>query len=314
MSNLSPALSAAIAVVREEQRNPFVTDDSVYARVKKLFSWENPIEDFPIDGRQLHRFLKVKTDYRHWSERVISDADMVQGQDFNPVNFVRVAQEGNRTVNREEKNHKFTLSAAKEIAMLQKSNLGKLVRQYLIWAEEQLRKQVPTVDNLVNRPDLLIALATRIKEQNQRIEEQQEQIETMAPMAEVGEAVSSSPGSISMRDLALLITQNGYEIGQNRLFNWMVDNHYLYRVNGQYRPLQEYQERGIFNVQTRDVQTGDYRSLKSTVKITGRGVEYFLNIFRRIVNHGETNHGETEETQHGSSGRCLQLVEGSRRA
>lgn len=288
-NEISPALRSALITVKEEQHNPFVTEDSIMNRAKALFSYENPTEEeFPIDGRKLHRFLKVKTAYKDWSERMIQDADMIQDQDFKSLKSERVAQEGNRMVKREEKNHKFSLNAAKEIAMLQKSNLGKLIRQYLIWAEEQLRKLVPTIDNLVNNPDLLITLATRLKEQQQALREKEETIQLLEPKAEIGEAVSSSPGSVSMRELAQLITQNGYPIGQNRLFTWMMLNHYLFKRNGCYFLMQEYQERGIFNLQTRDIQNGDTRFLKSTVKITGRGVEYFLNIFKELSN-GETN-------------------------
>lgn len=120
-----------------EQEDPLTLQE----KLKALFSADIKTEDpFPINGKDLYNFLDVATVYRSWIKRYIEHAGLVEGQDFNLIKNDRVQQEGNRTVTRETEEHMLTLNAAKEIAMLQKSDLGKLVRRYLIWAEKSLEK------------------------------------------------------------------------------------------------------------------------------------------------------------------------------
>lgn len=64
------------------------------------------------------------------------------------------------------------------------------------------------------------------------IEGQKAQIAEMTPKALFADAVSASSTSILVGDLAKLIRQNGMDIGQNRLFDWLRNNGYLIRAKG----------------------------------------------------------------------------------
>ena len=84
-----------------------------------------------------------------------------------------------------------------------------------------------------------------------------------------------------MRLLAKLICQNGYQIGQKRLFQWMRDNGYL-MVSGSSRnmPKQKYVEQGLFEIKESNVQNPDGSvRITRTTKVSGKGQLYFVNKF-----------------------------------
>lgn len=70
----------------------------------------------------------------------------------------------------------------------------------------------------------LLVANNKIAERDKIIEQKQARIEQMKPKEIFADAVSASHTSILVGDLAKLICQNGYKIGQNRLFDWLRDN------------------------------------------------------------------------------------------
>lgn len=114
-----------------------------------------------------------------------------------------------------------------------------------------------------------------------QIEERNKQIEEMAPKALFAEAVSSSKTSILVGELAKLITQNGYPIGQNRLFGWLRRNGYLMQTGSSRNlPKQRYVEQGLFEIKETTVLNADGSNrLTKTTKVTGKGQIYFVNKF-----------------------------------
>lgn len=97
------------------------------------------------------------------------------------------------------------------------------------------------------------------------------------PKALFADAVSASDSCILIGELAKLLRQNGVEIGQNRLFDWMRKNRYLTAMN---RPTQRSMERGLFKLIERSVLNADGTSrVCFTTKVTGKGQQYFINHF-----------------------------------
>lgn len=96
------------------------------------------------------------------------------------------------------------------------------------------------------------------------------------------DSVETSSTTILVGDLAKLLKQNGIEIGQKRLFQWMRDNGYLIKQNGiSYNmPTQYAMERELFEVKETTVQhTDGHISINKTTKVTGKGQVYFVNKF-----------------------------------
>lgn len=97
------------------------------------------------------------------------------------------------------------------------------------------------------------------------------------PKAMFADAVANSDTCILIGELAKIICQNGYSIGQNRLFQWMRKNHYLTSLN---RPTQRSMERGLFKLIERPIMNADGSTrVVFTTKVTGKGQQYFINHF-----------------------------------
>ena len=117
-----------------------------------------------------------------------------------------------------------------------------------------------------------------MKENNIRLIEANER---MKPKEIFADAVATSKTSILVGDLAKLICQNGYQIGQKRLFDWLRNNGYLVKSGSSYNmPMQRYVEQGLFEVKESNVQNpdGSVRTTRTT-KVTGKGQVYFVNKF-----------------------------------
>lgn len=124
------------------------------------------------------------------------------------------------------------------------------------------------------------ALMLAAKQQEQ-IEEQQKKIKQDAPKVLFADAVATSQRSCLVSELAKIIQQNGVNIGQNRLFQWLRDNGYLC-AKGQYynQPTQRAMEMGLFEIKQTTINKPDGSILvTTTTKVSGKGQVYFVNKF-----------------------------------
>lgn len=125
-------------------------------------------------------------------------------------------------------------------------------------------------------------LATALIAAHEELEEKDKQIETMKPKVLFADAVSASKKSILVGEMAKLLSQNGINIGQNRLFDWLRRNGYLIKdpKRSDYNlPTQRSMEMGLFEIKETTIQHSDHISINRTPKISGRGQVYFVNLF-----------------------------------
>ncbi len=120
--------------------------------------------------------------------------------------------------------------------------------------------------------DLLQQAADQLKQKNIQIEE-------MKPKAFFADAVTASEDNISIGQLAGFLKQNGRNIGQNRLFKWLREHHYLCAKGDRYNlPTQRAMDLGLFKVKERIIHNSDGSAKTvSTTKVTGKGQQYFIN-------------------------------------
>lgn len=126
---------------------------------------------------------------------------------------------------------------------------------------------------------VLVAQAT-IKERDARIKELESDTQRMKPKEIFADAVSASDQTILIGDLAKLIKQNGHDIGQKRMFEWLRNNGYLIKRQGaDYNsPTQRAMELGLFHIKETAVTHSDgHVTVSKTVKVTGKGQAYFVN-------------------------------------
>jgi len=216
-----------------------------------------------VSGRRLHKELGVQTEYKKWFGRM-AEYGFTEGNDF-----VRVTQKwdtpgGIQNVT----DHALKLDMAKEIAMIQRTEKGKQVRQYFIQVERDY-----------NSPEKIMARALNIA--NTRLSLLETTVEQMKPKALFADAVAASKTSILIGELAKIITQNGYNIGQNRLFGWLRDRGYLHRGGSSRNlPTQRYMEMGLFEIkETTHTNPDGTVLITKTTKVTGKGQQYFINKF-----------------------------------
>lgn len=116
---------------------------------------------------------------------------------------------------------------------------------------------------------------------NNKIAERDKIIEQMKPKEIFADAVATSHTSILVGDLAKLICQNGYQIGQKRLFDWLRENNFLIKCgSSRNMPQQRFVEQGLFEIKESNLVNpdGSVRITKTT-KVTGKGQVYFVNKF-----------------------------------
>lgn len=138
------------------------------------------------------------------------------------------------------------------------------------------------IEEVLLNPDTIIQLAQALKEEQEARRIADAKIEADRPKVLFADAVSTSKQSILVGDLAKLIKQNGVEIGQNRLFDWLRNHGYLIKQKGASwnMPTQKAMDLGLFEIkETTRVQSDGHIKIDKTVKVTGKGQVYFINRF-----------------------------------
>lgn len=126
----------------------------------------------------------------------------------------------------------------------------------------------------------LALMVVQAEEEKERLalenKQQAEQLEVQKPKVTFADAIIGSNTYIIIRDLAKLIQQNGYEIGEKRLYQWLRDNHYLTLDN---KPMQRYVEQGLFFISEGTHSENGVMKAHMTTKVTPKGQQYFINKF-----------------------------------
>jgi anti-repressor protein len=142
------------------------------------------------------------------------------------------------------------------------------------------------IEEALLNPDTIIRLATDLKAEREKRLQAEKQIESNKPMVLFAESVQTSKTSILVGELAKLLNQNGADIGQNRLFEWLRNNGYLIRRKGtDYNmPTQYSMDLGLFEIKETSITHADgHISVNKTPKVTGKGQIYFVNKFKNIA-------------------------------
>lgn len=125
------------------------------------------------------------------------------------------------------------------------------------------------------------SLADLLMKAGEQLKQKEIIIQEMKPKALFADAVATADTSILIGDLAKLIKQNGHDIGQKRLFEWLRSHDYLIKSgNSKNMPTQKSMELKLFEVKERTINNpdGSVRITKTT-KVTGKGQQYFINKF-----------------------------------
>ena len=223
-------------------------------------------------ARDLHEFLEVQTPYHKWFPRMC-EYGFSENIDYMMMDKNVLRSDGTK-MPQVQHDAQLTIEMAKEICMLQRNERGKQARQYFIQLEKDW-----------NSPELVMARAlkmanSRIGSLEERTIHLEQKIEQDKPKVLFADAVSTSQNTILIGDLAKVLRQNGVEMGQTRLFQWLRENGYLIKQKGSAynMPTQKSMELGLFKIKETCITHSDgHTSVNRTPKVTGKGQIYLVN-------------------------------------
>lgn len=200
------------------------------------------------------------------------------------------------TVDEDEKLREtiFTSGQNREVWFLTENGLYEVLMQSRKPLAKEFKKKVKEIlksirkhglyatDQLLNNPDFAIAAFQALKEERARKQALEAQIEADKPKVLFADAVSASKSSCLIGELAKILKQNGIDIGQNKLFQWLRSNGYLISRRGESwnQPTQKSMQLGLFELKKTNINHADgHTTVNTTTKVTGKGQQYFINKF-----------------------------------
>ena len=238
--------------------------------MKELLRINYEAEQPTVSARDLHEGLEIKSNFTTWFERM-KEYGFSEGNEFFPI-LEKTSEAGGRPAI----DYQISVDMAKQICMIQRSEKGKQYRQYFI----DLEKAWNTPEQVMARA---LKLAGRtidtLKEENKKLIEDNER---MKPKVIFADAVRASSSSILIGDLAKLLRQNGVDIGQKRLFEYLRNHGYLIKRKGSdwNMPTQKSMNMGLFEIkESTHIDGNGCNIVTRTPKATGKAQIYFVNKF-----------------------------------
>ena len=254
-------------MIKENNKNEIITIKNVRGYIdEKGTAWLN-LEDVArglgfttvaTSGNEIVRWARVKGYLKDLGSQQVGK------ESFIPENvFYKLCMKANNEVAR-----KFQDRVCDEILPS--------IRKYGMYA----------TDELLDNPDLIIKMATRLKEEKAKNKELEDKMKENKPKVLFADSVETSKNTILIGELAKIIKQNGVDIGQKRLFTWLRDNGFLIKREGtDYNmPTQKSMELELFEIKETAVTHSDgHISINKTPKVTGKGQVYFVNKFLKDI-------------------------------
>lgn len=164
-------------------------------------------------GRGLHEFLQIGRDYSTWFKQMV-EYGFTEGQDFTPI-------AGKSTGGRPSVDHALTIDMAKELGMIQRTDLGRRIRQYFIEVEKRAQGIVPDLST----PEGVLALAQTLTKTAEELVAAKNEVAELAPLASQARTFNKAKGNIGRQKFARSIVNwgvdNGYTINVNHVYEFM---------------------------------------------------------------------------------------------
>lgn len=172
---------------------------------------------FPVSARELHSFLENKDMFANWIKDRIKKYDFIENQDY--IIYLENTKKG-----RPSEEYSITISMAKELAMVERNENGKIARTYFIACENKLREnfgKLTKAEMLLQQAQVLVDHEREIKSIKSRVEVIEARQETHPEgffavsgfaslyKIKIDRALSSKIGKMA----AAVSRENGYSIG-----------------------------------------------------------------------------------------------------
>lgn len=196
--------------------------------------------DYPtVSGRELHAALGIETRYNDWFKRMC-EYGFDEGKDF--YSFLSKTSEGGRPAT----DHQLTIDMAKQLCMIQRTDIGRRFRQYFIKVEESWNSPEAVMARALQFANQQLSL---MKHQNAELLDtvavQNQQITEMKPKASYYDVV------LNCKDLvAISVIAKDYGWSANRMNRYLSDNGVQYKQGKIWLLYQKYAEKGYTSTKT----------------------------------------------------------------
>ena len=205
----------------------------------------NNLEEPVVSGRELHEALGIKTAYKDWFPRMC-EYGFKEGIDF--CSFLSESTGG-----RPATDHMLTIPMAKELCMIQRTDIGRKFRQYFISIEEAW-----------NSPEMVMGRALQIAQrQIDSIKAENKQLTTTIAVQE--QQISELAPKASYYDVVLnckdLVSTSAIAKDYGKSAKWL--NSYLHEKGVQFKQgnvwllYQKYAQQGYTNTKTHSYNGDD---------------------------------------------------------
>lgn len=224
---------------------------------------ENEQGNMLVSGRDLHKFLEIKTAYKDWFPRMC-EYGFVEGADF--CSFLSESTGGRPSVD-----HQISIDMAKEISMLQRNEKGKMARQYFLELERRW-----------NSPEMVMKRAYDYL--NQRVAALQtktlvleQQVHELKPKADYTDIILKNKGLVTITQIAKDYGMSAKEMN-NLLHNLKVQ----YKQSGQWLLYSKYHNKGYTHSETVDIIRKDGTpDIKMNTKWTQKGRLFIYDLLKK---------------------------------
>ena len=224
-------------------------------------NYEN-VEKPTVSGRELHQALEIKTAYKDWFPRMC-EYGFTEGKDFS--SFLSESTGG-----RPATDHALTIQMAKELCMIQRTEIGRKFRQYFIQIEEAWNSPEMVMQRALKMADAQLA---RMTQQVKVLEIQTSELtvanQVMKPKADYFDELVDRNLLTGLRE-----TAKELHIGQKAFINFLLANHYLYRTQkGKLKPYAQHIKDGLFELKECINEKSSWKGTQ--VLVTPKGRETF---------------------------------------
>ena len=239
-------------------------------------------KDFKIYGDSENPLFLAK-DVAEWIEYDISSVNkMLAAVDEQEKTTRKISPNG---TNYQTEAWFLTEDGLYEVLMQSRKPIAKVFKREVKEILKSIRKRgiyatAETVEAMLNDPDTVIMILTELKAEREKRARLETRVGEMRPKEIFADAVTASKTTILVGELAKILKQNGVEIGQNRLFEWLRVNGFLINRRGtdHNMPTQYSMERGLFEIKETSITHSDgHVTISKTPKVTGKGQLYFVN-------------------------------------
>ena len=222
-----------------------------------------------VSGRELHKFLEVKTRFDKWFNRMC-EYGFFENKDYIAIGQKRPTAQGNETTYTE---YLMKISMAKEISMLQRNEKGKEARMYFIKCEEAWNCDEAIVSRALSIQN------KKILEYKEKIDVLETKIDSDAQRVSFAETIEKSSDCLLVREFSKVIANEGINLGEKKLYRWLRDKGFILKNSTE--PTQRAVTMGLFKVAERVVKAVTKDIVTKTTRITGKGQIYFLELLKK---------------------------------